>query len=158
LIGSRRDDLIASADGQRQGLLTERVQPQIEHGRGDPVVGPGLDRAGRGLQALGLTCHLAQVGEDGRPLAEEFPRLIGQRGRVPFAEIADRDQLDGVVVGPRQLRQPRQVPPPHPTAAHDRQPDSFRHELSSPVRGVGECASYAVGMNTTARLDGQHHV
>ena len=127
------EDGVAAAHGQRQRFLAERVEPEIEQIDGDAVVRTGVGGAIGGFQPLGFTGHAGSVGENGRAAAEVLSR---PRRRGPghlLVEVADGDQFDDGWVGPHQFRQPRQVPPSHPTAADDRQPDRFRHASLSPL-------------------------
>jgi len=126
------DDAVATADGQRQRFLTEGVQPQVEEIAGHPMMRPGISRAGGRLQPVGLPDHGCRIGEDGRSAAEERQRLIGQIVGVALVQVAHRHELDGTFAAARQLRQPRQMPPPHPPAADDCQPNWIFCQAQTP--------------------------
>ena len=60
---------IVSASGFSQRVCS----PRSSSSRGDPMVRAGIGRAGGRLQPVGLPHHRRQIGEDGRPAAEQLP-------------------------------------------------------------------------------------
>ena len=123
--GRRRgasDDAVAATDGERERLLAEGVQPAVEKAHGDAVARGGIGGAARRLQPLRLGRHPRRIGDDRRPAPGEVMRLVGEVRRVPLVQVVDGDEVDRAVAGPRQLGEPRRMPPPHAPATDDGQP------------------------------------
>ena len=117
----RGDDAVAAADGQRQRFLAQGVQTQVEQIAGDQMMRPGIGRAGGRLQPIGLPDHGRQIGEDGRPAAEE--RLAPRRpDRRAFRSLRSQTATRSTARSPQRASSAsparcRRPIPPQPTMA-----------------------------------------
>ena len=85
---------VAAADGQRQRLLAQRVQAEVEQRVAARWCEPVSVGAVGGLQAVDLAHHRARRPEDARAFAEQLLGLVGQILGVCRFEVADRDELE----------------------------------------------------------------
>ena len=113
------------------GFSHMRVEAQVEQLGGGVVVRAGVGRAVGRFEAVDLAHHPLGVAEDARPFAEQLVGLVGQILGVLRVQVAHRDQVEVHVRGVRQLRQARQMAPPHSATADNCQPNRILHALRS---------------------------
>ncbi len=128
-LGSLGND-VAGANGQRQWLLAQHVQPSIQTGDRDAMVRCDISGDRRRLQiGAQLAGHLGNVGVDPWTTSEQVAGFAGQELGVVLVQVAHRDQLD---IGQRafgHMGHAAQVTTAHAATTDKRDGDPFRHDL-----------------------------
>src|SRR6478672_8843587 len=88
-------------------------------------MGARISRTVCSFETVRFRCHAGQIGKHRRARAEHGECLVGQVAGVVLVQVADRHEIDWMVVRPGKLSQPRKMAPPHATAANNAEPYRF---------------------------------